>query len=142
MLFNLYSMSLMTCIKVLDFFHVQTALLFGMLWKIVFFITCLNSFSLADVAPFERQRTDKLTVVSFDGTATLTVSLERIDRDKILRIDKGKDKPPEAWFGKRQLPADILWNRTTMIRSFELTCLLYTSPSPRDKRQSRMPSSA
>ena len=24
----------------------------------------------------------------------------------------------------------------------ELTCLLYTSPSPRDKRQSRMPSSA
>ena len=23
-----------------------------------------------------------------------------------------------------------------------LTCLLYTSPSPRDKRQSRMPSSA
>ena len=24
----------------------------------------------------------------------------------------------------------------------DLTCLLYTSPSPRDKRQSRMPSSA
>ena len=24
----------------------------------------------------------------------------------------------------------------------QLTCLLYTSPSPRDKRQSRMPSSA
>ena len=24
----------------------------------------------------------------------------------------------------------------------EITCLLYTSPSPRDKRQSRMPSSA
>ena len=26
--------------------------------------------------------------------------------------------------------------------SWALTCLLYTSPSPRDKRQSRMPSSA
>ena len=26
--------------------------------------------------------------------------------------------------------------------SFDGTCLLYTSPSPRDKRQSRMPSSA
>ena len=25
---------------------------------------------------------------------------------------------------------------------FTVTCLLYTSPSPRDKRQSRMPSSA
>ena len=27
-------------------------------------------------------------------------------------------------------------------RDLSLTCLLYTSPSPRDKRQSRMPSSA
>ena len=26
--------------------------------------------------------------------------------------------------------------------ALRLTCLLYTSPSPRDKRQSRMPSSA
>ena len=26
--------------------------------------------------------------------------------------------------------------------ALQLTCLLYTSPSPRDKRQSRMPSSA
>ena len=29
-----------------------------------------------------------------------------------------------------------------MFRNSQLTCLLYTSPSPRDKRQSRMPSSA
>ena len=28
------------------------------------------------------------------------------------------------------------------VRAHLLTCLLYTSPSPRDKRQSRMPSSA
>ena len=28
------------------------------------------------------------------------------------------------------------------IKAFERFCLLYTSPSPRDKRQSRMPSSA
>ena len=27
-------------------------------------------------------------------------------------------------------------------KALPLTCLLYTSPSPRDKRQSRMPSSA
>ena len=27
-------------------------------------------------------------------------------------------------------------------RALSVTCLLYTSPSPRDKRQSRMPSSA
>ena len=30
----------------------------------------------------------------------------------------------------------------TSIRSESRACLLYTSPSPRDKRQSRMPSSA
>ena len=29
-----------------------------------------------------------------------------------------------------------------LIASENYTCLLYTSPSPRDKRQSRMPSSA
>ena len=28
------------------------------------------------------------------------------------------------------------------VRVIVITCLLYTSPSPRDKRQSRMPSSA
>ena len=33
-------------------------------------------------------------------------------------------------------------NQTPDIISSPATCLLYTSPSPRDKRQSRMPSSA
>ena len=32
--------------------------------------------------------------------------------------------------------------RLGVVRTFQETCLLYTSPSPRDKRQSRMPSSA
>ena len=47
--------------------------------------------------------------------------------------------------GTRSLELDELWlgPGTTSARSDELcTCLLYTSPSPRDKRQSRMPSSA
>ena len=35
-----------------------------------------------------------------------------------------------------------LWKRTWAGSSVYITCLLYTSPSPRDKRQSRMPSSA
>ena len=33
-------------------------------------------------------------------------------------------------------------NRITYEEVIDDTCLLYTSPSPRDKRQSRMPSSA
>jgi len=75
----------------------------------------------ADVNPFEAERTDKLTVVSADETAQLTVSMERLDREKIKRIDKGRDQEPEAWLGKRQLPSGILWHRSTMIQSFELT---------------------
>ena len=45
-----------------------------------------------------------------------------------------KDLPKQAWKGWREVgisALDALWG-----------CLLYTSPSPRDKRQSRMPSSA
>ena len=36
----------------------------------------------------------------------------------------------------------ILGDRAGNETSLDYTCLLYTSPSPRDKRQSRMPSSA
>ena len=34
------------------------------------------------------------------------------------------------------------WLPTWLIKRLGIVCLLYTSPSPRDKRQSRMPSSA
>ena len=44
----------------------------------------------------------------------------------------------ETLFNVRQR---CLW-RTHMLNYLSNTCLLYTSPSPRDKRQSRMPSSA
>ena len=37
---------------------------------------------------------------------------------------------------------DIMALKRAGYRDAYLTCLLYTSPSPRDKRQSRMPSSA
>ena len=44
-----------------------------------------------------------------------------------------------AEFHKRQAIALKLW--LIDMKEF-INCLLYTSPSPRDKRQSRMPSSA
>ena len=46
-----------------------------------------------------------------------------IDLAPVLKAIKDKSKPSEA-------------------KLKEMSCLLYTSPSPRDKRQSRMPSSA
>ena len=38
--------------------------------------------------------------------------------------------------------AGVILAHIGLIIAVYLTCLLYTSPSPRDKRQSRMPSSA
>ncbi len=89
--------------------------------KILTTLACLASFATADVAPFERQKTDKNTVSSFDGSAVLTVTLERFKRDQLRRVDKGEDKAPEVWFGNRKLPMDLLWRTPTMIKSFDLT---------------------
>ena len=53
-----------------------------------------------------------------------------------------------AWIASRhkrkveRLGTPSRTGRTVVRRSTPERCLLYTSPSPRDKRQSRMPSSA
>ena len=56
-------------------------------------------------------------VESFDSTGVTLSNKTRLGWDKILRATVASDRQSEF-------------------------CLLYTSPSPRDKRQSRMPSSA
>ena len=59
--------------------------------------------------------------------------------DNILKLHKNLvilrqgSNPGETTMIRRQRVIDVWWGRD---------CLLYTSPSPRDKRQSRMPSSA
>ena len=45
-------------------------------------------------------------------------------------------------FSKTHNGASIFWGKMRHHDNRFETCLLYTSPSPRDKRQSRMPSSA
>ena len=71
----------------------------------------------------------------------------RLDTDAIEIGAEGGDvcvslDSPEAWIAKTQDP----WITVTPANGNASTqctiCLLYTSPSPRDKRQSRMPSSA
>jgi len=74
----------------------------------------------ADVGPFETEPTNQLTVKSPDGTSSLTVSLERIDKKKIRKVEKGKEQPPEAWLGERKLPEGILWRRPTLISDFSI----------------------
>ena len=51
---------------------------------------------------------------------------------------KGKDSKVALVYGQMNEPPGA----RARVALSGLTCLLYTSPSPRDKRQSRMPSSA
>ena len=44
--------------------------------------------------------------------------------------------------GEKDSKLKIKNNQGDLIFEYDRSCLLYTSPSPRDKRQSRMPSSA
>ena len=53
--------------------------------------------------------------------------------DYSVQVDKGEAKQLKA--SEKQILTIRVWNESNF-------CLLYTSPSPRDKRQSRMPSSA
>ena len=62
------------------------------------------------------------------------------ERDVIIdEIHAWRDNPGDAIFDEFQ---EILFPGHALGRNILGTCLLYTSPSPRDKRQSRMPSSA
>ena len=67
---------------------------------------------------------DHLVDQQDDGTALLFV-----DRHLVHEVTS-----PQAFEGLR--------NSNRKVRHPNLTCLLYTSPSPRDRTRSRMPSSA
>ena len=85
------------------------------------------------------------------------MALSEIDRNLLQRC---LDRKPRAWedFVDRFLGLVVhVVNHTSQVRGIELTkedrddlcaevflgiCLLYTSPSPRDRQKSRMPSSA
>ena len=83
-------------------------------------------------------------------------SLQKIARGKHIFVSRGDDsgthKMEMALWKKTRMKPSVTWYRETgqgMGRVLQMadelnayTCLLYTSPSPRDKRQSRMPSSA
>ena len=70
----------------------------------------------------------------------------RSESGKVYAIDLKKEKYEIPLTSKKDLRDAVTsskagfakWNSLTMYNN----CLLYTSPSPRDKRQSRMPSSA
>ena len=58
------------------------------------------------------------------------------------KISKLADAPTEAAKTMSEFSRSIWETVKAEAEAIERNCLLYTSPSPRDKRQSRMPSSA
>ena len=79
-------------------------------------------------------------------------NLKKFDRerfDSLKRLNSENRKELAALYSFNLELANIAWNISEpelgylKLRWWEdYICLLYTSPSPRDKRQSRMPSSA
>ena len=67
--------------------------------------------------------------------ATLVAFVEEIQHG--TRISRNTDHESEVALIEEMLGAD-----NQMVKGLRWTCLLYTSPSPRDQRGSRMPSSA
>ena len=62
-----------------------------------------------------------------------------------FRVDEGKDPMSLTWHSDGPLGFPEVNGYAplhTLRFGYFMSCLLYTSPSPRDKRQSRMPSSA
>ena len=67
----------------------------------------------------------------------------RSESGKVYSIDLKKEKYEIPLTSKKDLRDAVTSSKEGFKNWNQLTiCLLYTSPSPRDKRQSRMPSSA
>ena len=84
-------------------------------------------------------------------TGTLVVARDIAHARMAELLDAGKPLPdylrdhPVYYAGPAKTPEGYVsgsFGPTTAGRMDSYVCLLYTSPSPRDKRQSRMPSSA
>jgi carbon storage regulator len=73
--------------------------------------------------------------------SNITLRVLAIDRN---RVRLGIDAPKQVAIRRAEiLPVGSLWvNCKAGVPIIPETCLLYTSPSPRDRQKSRMPSSA
>ena len=78
-----------------------------------------------------------------DGQQTTGVNFSVSDKMNISQHldDLGIDYIEGGWPGANPTDNDF-FSRNTKFSKSKLTCLLYTSPSPRDRSVSRMPSSA
>ena len=86
----------------------------------------------------------------FDGTTSLETFLVKFENCASFNRWTEKEKLAHLWTSLQKEAAQLLWDAQGLsydelvnrLRKRFGSCLLYTSPSPRDRQKSRMPSSA
>ena len=96
---------------------------------------------------FSNNKFDYIVNISEDGWFGKSIGPEQHLTHSVFRaIESGKYVLRSANNGTSAIinPLGVIEQKVDINKSgyIDLSCLLYTSPSPRDKRQSRMPSSA
>ena len=79
--------------------------------------------------------------LKISSTSHVTMPYHRI-LDEAMEADRGSNKIGTTGRGIGPTYADKSQRNGIRIRDLLNNCLLYTSPSPRDREKSRMPSSA
>ena len=88
---------------------------------------------------------------NWEAFEAIVASLRDLESDETLLVQSGKpvgivrtheDAPRVLIANSNLVGRWANWEHFRELEKKGLICLLYTSPSPRDKRQSRMPSSA
>ena len=95
------------------------------------------------VISLAKTKSEKWKIPYFEREGLLLEMAGQNDREGFLIYGH---QPPSFWVKeniyKFHLGTSVLRIRQIQAGKKDRLCLLYTSPSPRDKRQSRMPSSA
>ena len=113
----------------------------------------LGSFNLTEIPPAPRGVPQINVKFDIDANGILNVTAKDMGTGKDAKITiQSTTKMSDEEIKKMQEDAENFAEEDKKKKeavdikneaeSFVYTCLLYTSPSPRDKRQSRMPSSA
>ena len=90
-----------------------------------------------------------MTIGSFDGVHLGHQAILKQVKLKAIALNVPSvvmvfEPQPQEFFSGEKAPARLmrLREKVETLRELGIDCLLYTSPSPRDRQKSRMPSSA
>ena len=102
---------------------------------------------MADETDIPEDENERPAPIPEDGVSPITIEeeMKRSYLDYAMSVIVSR-AIPDVRDGLKPVHRRILYsmheNGFTREKAYRKSCLLYTSPSPRDKRQSRMPSSA